>query len=52
MAEVEKCENCVYWTIGKCRRYPPIALIKETGWVVDFVPVAPAAWCGDWKKKA
>jgi len=41
---MEKCERCLFWKEGRCRRFPP-AMIE--GW-----PRTQADdWCGEFEEK-
>lgn len=54
-----RCENCVFWNSGECRRFPP-AWVSWPGDnqhpirydpVPSFAYTAPDQWCGEFKKK-
>lgn len=45
-----KCENCRFYDIGKCCRFPPAIIgIDPYGQrIVEFPDVLSFMWCGEW----
>lgn len=47
----QKCSSCMYFSDGKCLRYPPKQTISS-GYNTYENPVVEATnWCGEYKKK-
>jgi len=59
--EIERCENCIYFTRHKdfenpfegiCRRNPPTPVMKDNGDLRHAWPkVSLDMWCGEHKRK-
>ena len=51
--EETNCGTCAFWyqQTGACKRYPPVAVVDQKGFLVAFPVVKKEEWCGDWEKK-
>lgn len=50
----ETCRNCKYMQNDNgdlsCRRYPPLVIdAKSEPVYVDYPPIRPDNWCGEWQ---